>query len=97
VRLFKEGHHTVEYRFLKKDGTYCWVNDEQQLIRDDQGQPLEVVGSWSDVTARKNAETASRRSEQRLTDAIESISEGFSLYDADDRLIVCNTVYGELL
>ena len=38
-----------------------------------------------------------RRSEQRLTDAIESISEGFSLYDAEDRLIVCNSAYGELL
>jgi adenylate cyclase len=32
-----------------------------------------------------------------LTDAIESISEGFSLYDAEDRLVVCNSVYGELL
>ena len=97
IRLFKKGHNTVEYRFLKKDGTYCWVNDEQQLIRDKDGQPLEVVGSWSDVTARKEAETALRRSEQRLTDAIESISEGFSLYDADDRLVVCNSAYGELL
>lgn len=97
VRLFKKGHHTVEYRFLKKDGTYCWVNDEQQLIRDKDGQPLEIVGSWSDVSARKEAENALRRSEQRLTDAIESISEGFSLYDADDRLIVCNSAYGELL
>jgi PAS domain S-box-containing protein len=95
--LFKKGHHTVEYRFLRKDGTYCWVNDEQQLIRDKEGQPLEIVGSWSDVTARKEAEKALRRSEQRLTDAIESISEGFSLYDADDRLIVCNSAYGELL
>ena len=33
----------------------------------------------------------------RLTDAIESISEGFSLYDAEDKLIVCNTRYRELL
>jgi adenylate cyclase len=97
VRLFKKGRHTVEYRFLKKDGTYCWVNDEQQLIRDKDGQPLEVVGSWSDVTARKEAENALRRSEQRLKDAIESISEGFSLYDTEDRLIVCNSTYGELL
>ena len=40
---------------------------------------------------------ASRRSEQRLTDAIESISEGFSLYDADDRLVICNSAYGKLL
>ena len=97
VHLFKEGRHTVEYRFLKKDGTYCWVNDAQQLIRDKDGQPLEVVGSWSDVTALKGAENAFRRSEQRLTDAIELISEGFSLYDAEDRLVVCNSTYGELL
>lgn len=97
VRLYKKGRHTVEYRFLKKDGSYCWVIDEQHLIRDRDGEPVEIVGSWSDVTAPKEAELAFRRSEQRLTDAIESISEGFSLYDADDRLIVCNTAYGELL
>jgi adenylate cyclase len=97
VQLYKKGRHTVEYRFLKKDGAYCWVIDEQHLIRDRDGQPVEVVGSWSDVTAPKEAEFAFRRSEQRLTDAIESISEGFSLYDSEDRLIVCNSAYGELL
>jgi len=97
AQLFKKGRHTVEYRFRKKDGTYCWVNDAQKLIRDEQGQPSEVVGSWSDVTERKEAEIAFRRSEQRLTDAIESISEGFSLYDAEDRLVVCNSAYSELL
>jgi adenylate cyclase len=73
------------------------VIDEQHLIRDRDGNPVEVVGSWSDVTAPKEAEIAFQRSEQRLTDAIESISEGFSLYDAEDRLIVCNSAYGELL
>jgi adenylate cyclase len=95
--LYKNGRHTVEYRFLKKDGTDCWVNDEQRLIRDGGGQPIEVIGSWSDISRRKNAEAASRQSEQRLTDAIETISEGFSLYDADDRLVICNSAYGELL
>ncbi|MGE3291434.1 MAG: adenylate/guanylate cyclase domain-containing protein [Geminicoccaceae bacterium] len=96
LQLFQKGRHTVEYRFRRKDGRYCWVNDEQHLIRDQDGQPTEVVGSWSDVTARNEAEIAFRQSEQRLTDAIESISEGFSLYDAEDRLIVCNRAYAEL-
>jgi PAS domain-containing protein len=34
---------------------------------------------------------------QRLVDAIESISEGFAFYDADDRLQLCNTRYRQLL
>jgi adenylate cyclase len=97
VHLFRKGRHAVEYRFLRKDGTYCWVTDEQHLIRNRDGEPVEIVGSWSDVTSSKEAEIAFRHSEQRLTDAIEAISEGFSLYDAEDRLIVCNSAYGELL
>ena len=97
VRLFDEGAHTSEYRFRKKDGSYCWVSDEQHLIRDHRGNPMEVVGSWSEVTARKTAEQAAlQASEQRLTDAIESISEGFSLYDAEDRLVLGNYKYKEL-
>lgn len=34
---------------------------------------------------------------RQLTDAIESISEGFSLYDINDCLLVCNTRYREML
>jgi adenylate cyclase len=37
-----------------------------------------------------------REARSRLTDAIENISEGFSLYDADDNLIVCNSRYRNL-
>jgi signal transduction histidine kinase len=39
---------------------------------------------------------ARARAEARLRDAIESISEGFLLYDADDRLVLCNSRYREL-
>ncbi len=37
------------------------------------------------------------RARQRLMDAIERIGDGFSLYDADDRLVVCNSVYKDIL
>ena len=38
-----------------------------------------------------------REARRRLVDAIESISEGFSLFDSEDRLVVSNTHYRELL
>jgi adenylate cyclase len=41
----------------------------------------------------RDIETARRR----LIDAIENSSEGFAFYDPDDRLVLCNTRYKELL
>lgn len=48
-----------------------------------------------EVEEKNLREVANAR--QRLIDAIESINEGFALYDAEDRLILCNSRYEELL
>ena len=69
AELFRAGEHLSEYRFRKKDGTYCWVSDEQHLIRDKDGRPVEVVGSWSDIDARKAAEQAFQAAQQELEKA----------------------------
>lgn len=50
-----------------------------------------------DISALKKAEEARQRSEQRLVEAIESISEGFAYYDSDDRMVLCNSVYREMM
>jgi adenylate cyclase len=49
------------------------------------------------IETKEQEAKAFRASERRLVEAIESISEGFSLYDADDRLVLCNRQYRELL
>jgi PAS domain S-box-containing protein len=66
AHLFKKGHHTAEYRFRKKDGSYCWVNDAQKLLRDEADQPTEVIGSWSDVSDRKRAEAEAAAARDRV-------------------------------
>jgi PAS domain S-box-containing protein len=75
AELFRKGVHLAEYRFRKKNGTYCWVSDEQHLIRDKHGHPVEVVGSWSDIDARKAAEQAFQAAQLELEKATQAALE----------------------
>lgn len=61
--FFSTDHEFREYRFVKKDGSILWVLDEMRLVRDDQGSPVEIVGSWLDITGRKKAEAVLRNNE----------------------------------
>src|SRR5260370_19985603 len=45
---------------------------------------------------RQRAEGEAQRAQAQLSEAIEAISEGFSLYDSEDKLVVCNSHYKEL-
>jgi PAS domain S-box-containing protein len=55
IPTLSEAYVTREYRFRHKDGSYRWIRDEQILVRDVAGKP-EVVGSWSDITEKRNLE-----------------------------------------
>ncbi|GKS63196.1 hypothetical protein YTPLAS72_05000 [Nitrospira sp.] len=43
------------------------------------------------------ASSMARRSHTRLLEAIESVPQGFSLFDAADRLVICNRKYREVV
>ncbi|TSD87279.1 response regulator [Mycobacterium sp. KBS0706] len=44
----------------------------------------------------REAEAEAQRARRQLGEAIETISEGFALYDAEDRLVICNSRYREM-
>jgi PAS domain S-box-containing protein len=48
-----------------------------------------------DLTEQKAAAAKLQQAETRLVDAIESLPDGFVLYDAEDRLVLCNSKYKE--
>jgi PAS domain S-box-containing protein len=52
--IIEKGYHAYEYRFRHKDGRYVWLKDEMKCIKDDNGNPLEIVGFCSDITEFKN-------------------------------------------
>ena len=56
--LIDKGGGSVEYRFRHRDGHYAWIQDTFRVLHDDAGQPLELVGSWADISDRKQVERA---------------------------------------
>ncbi|MCT7949565.1 PAS domain S-box protein [Ancylothrix sp. C2] len=47
---------TIEYRFLCKNGNYCWLRDEAHLIFDSAGTPAEIRGTCQDISQEKMLE-----------------------------------------
>jgi PAS domain S-box-containing protein len=72
--LFESENHIAEYRFLSPDGSYRWLRDEMKLVRDEEGHPREIVGSWFDITVRKEAEEQIREQAALLDQAQDAIS-----------------------
>ncbi|MCJ7597266.1 MAG: PAS domain-containing protein, partial [Methyloceanibacter sp.] len=64
--LIARGGGTIEYRFQHRDGHYIWIQDSFKVIKDGDGEPIELVGAWADITARKSIETELGDTRKRL-------------------------------
>jgi PAS domain S-box-containing protein len=72
----------------RRDGS--WLEVEER--RDAEGR---LICLWSDVTRRLDAETEVVRLQARLRDAIQSLPDGFALFDRDGRLDLHNSGFAE--
>ncbi|MFW6114196.1 MAG: PAS domain-containing protein [bacterium] len=65
-----------EYRLLHKDGSWIWVHDRGQVSAwDDNGNPLVMSGTQSDITDRKQAEEMLRTRNAELDASYSKIRE----------------------
>jgi len=94
--LFEKGYYTHEYRFLHKDGSYRWMHDQLKLIRDSEGNPIEIVGFWMDITDRKKMEEALRESEDKYRTIFETTGTATAIIDEDMRILLANAEFETL-
>ncbi|MFL6631983.1 MAG: ATP-binding protein [Massilia sp.] len=73
AQLFVEGERTYEYRFRAASGEFLWMHDRLRLISDDHGTPVEVIGSLTDITTRKQMEQKQQQLIARLSEAHEQL------------------------
>ena len=83
-----------------KSGAIYWVRLDIHPMRDDAGALSGYIANQTNITALKEnerglraAERAAEEARQRLLNAIAAMGDGFALYDADDRLVLCNDRY----
>ena len=90
--LFEKGKHIYEYRFLHSDGKYRWVRDEMNLVRDDQGNPVEIVGYWIDITDAKNAEIELIESEEKFRKLLKTSPDAVIVSDLEGHITEASDV-----
>ena len=78
---------TSEYRFQRKDGSYCFVLDRGFVQRDTEGQPVRVLGSMMDMTERKRFESELRERERQLKEAQELAHLGAWTFEYSSRTL----------
>src|ERR687893_3209794 len=79
----------AEYRFRHADGSWRWVESVGAYLSDDPAVKGLVV-TVRDVTGRKEAEEALRRSEAEVFSVLESITDAFFSLDREWRFVYIN-------
>jgi len=64
-----EVEYDTEFRVMRPDGSIHFIKAFGQVVRDEAGNPLRMTGVNYDITNRKQAEEALRRSEENLRKA----------------------------
>ncbi len=96
-QLVAQGQLNLEYRFKHCDGTYRWLSDELRVIRDENGEPVELVGGFMDITERKEMEQALHESQERYELAVRAANEGLWDWDLDKNRIYYSARWKSIL
>ena len=97
-RLIEAQVQSIDHAFRMRhaDGRWLWLRVRCELARQEGETGLHLIGIAVDVSEQRDLVEKTTAADLRLRDAIESITEAFVLWDADNRLVLCNSNFQEL-
>lgn len=87
--------YSREKRYVRKDGSVLWVNIWLSSVRNDAGEPIQIISVIQDISEQKNAKAALVDSEARLRAIFDNSPACMNLKDLQGRYIFANKKYGE--
>ncbi len=93
----REFSHDLEHRVVRRDGQVRHILARVRGIKDAEGRVIRRYGANQDVTERKEAGEALRRSEEKYRDIFERASEGIFQSTREGRFITVNPAYARML
>jgi len=91
---FVEG---FEAEFYTRDGSKIWASMNARVIRDASGNILHYETTTEDITKRKQAENALRRSEQKYRSIFDNAAEGIFQTTPEGRYISVNPALARMI
>ena len=89
-------HIDHTFRMKHAEGHWIWLRVRCELGHGPADAGIHLIGIAVDITEQKSLAERSVEADLRLRDAIETISEAFVLWDASDRLVLCNSHFQRL-
>src|SRR5437899_1247656 len=89
-------HIDQTFRMQHVDGHWIWLRVRCELTQDASDSSRHLIGIAVDITEQKSLAEKTVEADLRLRDAIETIPEAFVLWDAGDRLVLCNSHFQKL-
>ena len=82
--------YSSEYRVKHRDGTMLYIRATADVVRDENGRPIRLIGTAQDITEQKLAENALKESEQFTMDVIDSLVSHIAVLDANGVIVTVN-------
>jgi len=100
-QLLGELHRTgsvtgLEYRIRRRDGTVAWVSQNARVVRNPDGTVYCYEGVVQDITARKFAEGALQKSEEKYRALVETSQVGVFI-NREGRYLYVNRAFAEMI
>lgn len=98
ARHLAASHATVDHEFRIRDasGEWIWLRTRAEIVEDAVDGSRHLVGIAMDVTEQRRLAEFTATADMRLRDAVEAVSEAFVLWDASNRLVLCNSKFRDL-